>query len=355
MKSLILVLVIAVAPLFCFSQSPQFAVVRPDGTTYICPTLDSAYLKATNGDYIYLPGGSFGLSYAINKKLYIFGAGHHPDSSLNTGRTSINNNISIESGASGGSIEGINMPSNYLNIRFHYTGNKIKNYTIKRCRINGYIDLDDGNSQLPLDSFPTNVFISECVVLGISCGSGNSIGNYFSKNIIRFNIVLPNFCSIKNNIFLTDGFAITVQYSTSFNNNNIENNIFLSPSPLEGVGCNNNYYNNLKKTDNPFLYQCSVSNGSETGTIAVPNVDAVFVSFDPTYANFPYLDNYHLKPTCPGINAGTDGTDVGIYGTVSPTLAGWVPSNPHIYFKQVAPQTNSSGQLQIQIKVRTNN
>ena len=38
------------------AQAPQFAVVRPDGTTYICPSWDSAYNKANNGDNIYLPG-----------------------------------------------------------------------------------------------------------------------------------------------------------------------------------------------------------------------------------------------------------------------------------------------------------
>jgi hypothetical protein len=93
MKRIILSLAIIISSVICFAQAPQFAVVRPDGTTYICPSWDSAYNKAVNGDNIYMPGITINSEIKINKKLFIYGAGHHPDSSIITGKTIVTNNI----------------------------------------------------------------------------------------------------------------------------------------------------------------------------------------------------------------------------------------------------------------------
>ena len=333
---------------FTKAQAPQFAVVRPDGTTYLCLTLDSAYNKAVNGDYLYLPGGTYSFSNTIKKKLFIYGAGHHPDSSLVTGKTNINNHIQIDSGAAGGSIEGVNLINS--NFYFYYSGKKINGYTIKRSRFS-FLYFSAGQPA-PIDSFPANVLITECVLQSIDCSGGQATNNYFLKNVIQSQLTNASFCTIKNNVFLYSSFSLNGIVS----NCTVENNIFLSNSPiLNGQGCNSSYYNNLKVLVNPFLLNCQPNAGLEVGTISVPSANDIFIAFNPDFSNYPYIDNYHLKPTCPGINAGTDGTDVGIYGTAQPTSEGWVPSNPHIYFKQVAPQTNSSGQLQIQFKVRTNN
>jgi hypothetical protein len=66
---------------------------------------------------------------------------------------------------------------------------------------------------------------------------------------------------------------------------------------------------------------------------------------------YSYMQDYHLKSTSPGKNAGTDGMDVGIYGGSSPFKEGALPVNPHIRFKNVAGSTNSSGTLNIHFKV----
>lgn len=68
------------------------------------------------------------------------------------------------------------------------------------------------------------------------------------------------------------------------------------------------------------------------------------MSYDPAYSNI-YTQNFHLITNSPGLNAGTDGTDVGIYGTNQPTKEGWIPSNPHISYKNVSQQTDANGNL----------
>jgi hypothetical protein len=65
---------------------------------------------------------------------------------------------------------------------------------------------------------------------------------------------------------------------------------------------------------------------------------------------FGYGQNYRITTTSPAKNYGTDGTDCGIYGTANPFKDGMVPINPHITEVNIAPATNASGQLQIQIK-----
>lgn len=351
MKNLIFIAIFGLTSNFLFSQNPQFAVVRPDGTTFICPTWDSAYNKAIDGDNIYMPGITLTSAITINKKLFIYGAGHHPDSNAATGKTSVSNvPITITAGGSGGSLEGINQIGHNTYLR--YIDKKLNGYTIKRCNLGSVTFVYD--SYPPADSFTTNILITECILENIDCNQGRDVSCFFSKNIIRDRIYQPTFCTISNNIFLISG-ATTALYGP-LNNCTIENNVFLVNQPLTaGDGCNNNFYNNLKISGPAILNGCPTNTGIEVGTISVPTINDVFISFNPAFTNFPYIDNYHLKSTCPGVNAGTDGTDVGIYGTATPTSEGWVPSNPHIYFKQVSTQTNPSGQLPVQFKVRTNN
>ena len=49
-------LLIPFTAILASAQTPQFAIVKPDGTTFICPSWDSAYIKSLDGDVIYLPG-----------------------------------------------------------------------------------------------------------------------------------------------------------------------------------------------------------------------------------------------------------------------------------------------------------
>lgn len=347
MKSVIITLGIFLCNYSTFAQNPQFAVVRPNGTTYICPTIDSAYNKAIAGDNIYLPGGTFTLSNRINKRLFIYGAGHHPDSTNVTGRT-ILNELLVDTGAVGGSVEGIIALGN---IMFPYSGKHFIGYTIKRCRATFLFF--DNNNNVPPDSLPSNVLVTESII-NIVYGN-NAKGNLFSKNMFIGNAGGGNPISMRNSSYLNNIFISS--YSIYPDNCIFDNNIFLNLNAIV-TPCNSTFHNNLVLGGGTIGSNagCQPNTITEINTInGGATASDIFVSYAAGNAGFPYLDNYHLKPTCPGVNAGTDGFDVGIYGTAAPTSVGWVPSNPHIYFKQVALQTNSSGQLQIQFKVRTNN
>ena len=68
--------------------------------------------------------------------------------------------------------------------------------------------------------------------------------------------------------------------------------------------------------------------------------------------NSIYTYNLHLRPNSPLHNAGTDGTDIGIYGGLFPWKEGSVPFNPHIQTKTIGNITDGNGNLQINIKVK---
>jgi hypothetical protein len=73
----------------------------------------------------------------------------------------------------------------------------------------------------------------------------------------------------------------------------------------------------------------------------------------------PYADvfvdataaDYHLKDACSGKNAGTDGTDVGIYGTSVPFKENRLPSIPNFSLKAISPETDATGKLPVNIVV----
>ncbi|QNA44316.1 hypothetical protein [Lacibacter sediminis] len=334
------------------AQTPQFAVVRPDGQTFIRSSWDSAYSVAQDGDFLYLPGGTFSAP-VIKKRLFIFGAGIHPDSSVATGRTQISNSFILDNGAQGGSIEGVNIVSG--NIAFSYNPNEVgfENYSIKRCRVGGDIHLNFSVTA-PFESYPKRILVKDCIISGNIILAREATENLFLNNVIRSSVTgNPTSCAFKNNIFLnTNSGSFNYLFPGTVTNCNFENNIFFTLSI--GSVCNNSFTNNVRIGLSSPFQNCAATQGSETNTMFAGSASEVFESY--TASPFdPFKDNYRLKSSSPGKNSGTDGTDAGIYGTSSPTSAGWVPSNPHIYFKKIAPQTDSLGNLNIQIKVRTNN
>jgi hypothetical protein len=85
MKTCVFILLALVA-----ATSSSFAqnliAVQNAGTPSFFLMITEAIESAQDGDTIYLPGGSFG-DCNINKRLYLVGVGHHPDSTNATNFT----------------------------------------------------------------------------------------------------------------------------------------------------------------------------------------------------------------------------------------------------------------------------
>ena len=63
----------------------------------------------------------------------------------------------------------------------------------------------------------------------------------------------------------------------------------------------------------------------------------------------------HVDAGSVAMTASETGGEVGVFGGSFPFKDGLVPSNPHIFFKNISSITDNTGNLPVQIKVRAEN
>ncbi len=296
--------------------------------------LANAYTASQSGDTLYLSGHTFTPPASFDKQLMIFGAGHYVDSTLATGKTFINGNVTLNENADLFYLEGVEITGNFT----ISTNHSVNNVIIKRCKINGTFnalgDLSNPTSNLSLIG---NVLMNRLNLENIQ----NSL---LSNNIISNTFQGSNGNMISNNIIMGFIWGSSMDYLFFGSNNTLNNNIILWEGYNANVGGSGNIFNNnLYVEPTPDYGATATSIGNYTGILQ----SAIFVN--QTGNAFDYAHDYHLQ--APTSYLGTDGTEVGIYGGTFPYKEGAVPHNPHIQLKNIAPTTDANGDLQIQIQV----
>lgn len=323
------------------AQQAPFMVCNASGTTCApYTTLDLAYTGAASGDYIYLPAGNFTLGVNITKIVHFIGAGFDPTASITTGTTNIAGNLIITTAASGSSFEGF-----YLSGNFQIIGS-VSNIALS------YLNFNRTDPQTESQFWAwNNCIVKNCVAREyLYLGSANAQG---SNNLVINSIVnschAMNLSIIKNciiNKFNAGSFSFY-----DIKNSTVKNCIIGSPG-LNGTSLNVQFLNNTTTAGAGQLAN-GVVNSSElncTYGITAPNT---FVSA--TGFTYNQTLDYNVKTTSPANNGGDDGTDMGVYGGSTPWKAGAVPSNPHIFFKNISNTTDANGNLPVQIKVSAQN
>ena len=328
---------------FTYGQYGKIAL-QHSGNVTTFTDLTAAITASVNGDTLYLPGGTIfasGSTITIYKSLTIFGAGHYPDSTTATSQTLISKNIYINTGADGGLLCGVKC--NSLCFGNSVDNQNVNNFRIIRCYIGTFTPAYSGQST------SQNILISENVVVQVSTSSGFSSVLY-EKNIFHYFNISPYSATFNNNIFyVSDYYFMVYGSSVGLFNNNIIIYSQSAPSYNFVIGSSNTVFNNTLFS---WIYYTSgivTYNGTFTSRIGIEKATDTFINA--TTATFSYSNNYHLNPTSIGHNAGGDGTDVGIYGTLYPCKDGAVPSNPHIISKNIGIATNPTGTLNVDIKV----
>jgi len=326
-----------------FSQS--VFVVQNDVSPSAHQTLDSALFYAADGDYIYLPGGTFNVgSVRISKNLNIIGAGHYPDSTQATGRTALTGNIYFKTGADGSTLQGL-----YLNGDIYMgdscaTGN-VQNIHISRCNVNN-IYLTSTSTGIA-NCGAQNIFIKDCVIR-TSLRGAYVQGVVVETSILNYIAYFDGNAEFKNNIFLKQGtgssLSLCVMYDVSncvFNNNIFKNSS--STNYFASSSVNNTFNNNIFNMSSCYGGSCFN---------CLYNIDFYSQFVNVPVNSFDYTYNFLLSDTSVAIGAGLSGTDCGIYGGDNPYKEAAVPVNPHIQLKQIPSATDSQGKLNIQVKVR---
>lgn len=329
-----LLLIIAVFGAYSLNLQAQKLIALQNGSkAFFHQRLDTIMAHAASGDTIYLPGVNYnyGQDFVINKELHIYGVGHQPDSTLATGFTGIQNSVRFVTGSDNSTFSGVYVGGD-LYFGTNTTNRNVSNVTISRCNVNQLM-LNYGDADGSTNSFIT---IKENVIRYDLVGGFSSNNIAVERNIIVHyarNFVNPANTYFKNNIFLNnrpcsgDVMCLSNVFGVL-----LENNVFMQSNPLNAGNViqstfkNNLFYANVDFTSN--------ANGTNTGINNVVNVpvDQIFSSYSDTgYCGMAYFDysfNFRLKATSPGKNAGSDGTDVGLYGTITPYKT--IPANPHI-------------------------
>jgi len=255
--------------------------------------------------------------------LTLIGAGYNNPYGYNTTveRISLTRfNVSI--GASDTRIMGFNV-GNRIDLSGYYGGtleqNLLENVVIERCSIASYISFGGYLSTYRNDTIRNCIFNSYLSF----AASGNNLDNI----IIHNNIFNGGYISgggidlsstyLKNNIFLNRNGNVF----SSTNNMVIENNIFYQALPQGATNCAFNNNITFMNNDNVIPGPNNVGSGN------MVDVDPMYVNFPFLGAPFSYSHDYHLQAGSPGINAGTDGTDIGVYGGMMPFEIG---DNPYI-------------------------
>lgn len=280
--------------------------------------LQVAVDSAGAGDTVYVSGSPFSYgSISIRKQLVLIGAGFHPDNQWGFKTTihqleltrELDAYSNIISSSAGSVIMGIHF---IVQILLGNSGGGIDNITLSRNDI--------------ASIYIYNIASNSCTgwrIYNNKCGSISDCG--YSHN-----------CIISNNIF--DGSNIS-----GFNSSSIlfSNNIFNSSNlggGLNGVIVSNNifYGSNINPGNTYCIFNNNISYGgtymefifgTNTGGGNFVDVDPEFV--DPPINLYNYSGDFHLMASSVGKNAGTDGTDIGIYGGMYPFP--WGGDDPYQY------------------------
>ena len=296
-------------------------------------TLQAAIDSANVGDTIYVHGGGYN-TMTVNKRLTFIGPGFNPQGQF-TAQATINyiylDNIVPSTSANGSKFIGLNI--GYIAIK-PIEQFKIDSILIERCRFYTLIATNVlGDSW----TFRNNLFQWG------NYYTGGSLSINFRKNIIIENNIFAsvngstqiqnsndNTVFFFNNLF-TGHFDNATEF-LSVSNARFENNIFYGKSP--STAASSNFANNIFFGN---LVSNSLANLSDGLNNITLDPQFTTVPIDNSKYYFSYSNNYKLLPTSPGHNAGTDGTDIGIFGGQYPMplnnlIITGEPPIPQIYY-----------------------
>lgn len=339
LKTYLTISLVAVVAAFSIGQT---TFIRQNGSTNVYSSISDVFSNAQNGDTIYLPGGAFSIgTLTIDKEVHIYGVGHNPDSTLATFGTTLSGAINILNTGSNGSISGV-----YLSGLFRFgtsaANQGVNNYKIDRCNFGDlYLGYDYYQT-----STATNITIRENILRGVIRGC-NSQFVLFENNLIQGSLQFLNGNALVRNNNFIGGSGCPSYCLNDLTSVTLDNNIFMNNGACANVTITATNSSIFSK--NVFNGNYSFPFGTNLGTGNYVNVSASGFFVSETNFQIEYTDDFHL--TNPSTYLGIDGTQAGIYGGYAPFKAGSVPENPHISTKSIAPQTDSNGDLNINITV----
>ena len=378
---------IAALLIVCAIYSDCFSIIRTVSNNPAQPaqfaTFAAAQSASVDGDTIYIQGSPF--QYAtitVTKRLVIVGAGFAPNNSDGQPTNVLTILLSRTGGAnaSGSTIMGL-LTGNIGPEGFSLA---CDNITLLRNRFfNSTIALTLNNSSS--GTYAKGWIIVNNIFQGRVDGGSNSTApsplNILFANNIFIGQNINGFNSptviIDHNLFLgvSGGGVIAGMYNVVVSNNIFSRSLGFAfdPSPSVVYCTFNNNLSNLTTIANSTNYNPATDfanfvpsvGGSNTGSGNIIGQNPLF-TLNANPDAYSTLDNYRLQATSPGKNAGTDGTDLGIYGGSYPFPSGGAigsgfdtrptPPVPQVTNLNIQNQSLAPGaQLKVTIQATVNN
>lgn len=330
-----LIVVFSLFSILTFAQ--KRVALQNNGITTIYtgnqPYID-AYNDAVSGDTIYLPGGQLVSPTTYDKRLTIYGAGLRADTSVVTEKTQILA-FTLLAGADNFHLEGVQVNGSIT----LQSNTKIDSTIFKRIRVTGNISVSGTNQDC--EGFR----IKESVIEG-SVNLQNTSSPEVTNNIMRYISNVEN-GYLANNILINTANSST-RILSNVNQSLIENNYIanLYISSYFISNCSNNSFVNNAFNSNPTSDATNSWNGNYLSIAPA----SLFVDY---LWPFNEAANYNLQN--PASFQGTTGNEICIYGGIFPAKEGFAPENPHYQFKNIASQTNTNGELEVEITIEAQN
>lgn len=289
--------------------------------------VQAAHDAAQAGDTLYVTASATGYgTLSIDRTITVIGGGYDQG-----GPTTNIGQIYLTSGSDGSKIMSL-----YAQIYLTIDGG-ISDILIERVNgsvsnnggfaVNGVVIKHCVLSTLGMNSSWTNVLITNNLISG-------QVGGSYSPSVLISNNVFAS--TIGNYFFYDMGYAL------------LSNNIFYG-SPIASAVSNCTFSNNLS-------YQTTDDNlpptaGNNVGTGNLVGVDPLFVNVPDAQCAWTY--DYHLQASSPGHNAGTDGTDIGLYGGSAPLNVpfGGTPRLPQVtQFDLLNSTIGQGGTINVQVQ-----
>lgn len=327
----------------------QRIVLQGSGAPQVFTSIQAAIAAAQPDDRLYLSGGTFNdTNIEISMPLHFFGAGIGPDTSAVTSTTTISTpdnsggSITITTEASGSTFTGIRFnPDHVVQYGLDANSDDPTDLVFERCVFDKPLDLVNGSA-----IGASSTVFNECIFHRTLYGE-SGVTATLTRCILDY---VPGTGATVSNF---DGGGLTMRHCIALGanignstNSTIENSIFTSTSAPFWQSNGSTLTNNLLVST---VLVSNMSAGPAVGNeLGVP-IDSIFLVEGND--DFDWSDNLHVQAGCVGAGMATDGTDVGVYGSSSPWKEGSAPFNPHFRTATIAPATNASGELPVNIRV----
>lgn len=332
---------VALCCLFLLSQVQAKVITVSNKEGDIAPhkTIESALLEAVDGDIIYVSGSptTYG-DFNISKQVTLIGSGHNPENQ--DPLISQLGSVTLGTNSSGSKIIGFRITS-----ITNSSGIEVNDIEIKRNRITGQSSIS-----INIGSNSKNWVIEENILLAVLYTNADPafLQLHTIKNNILNNVTSIRYSFFINNVFINPSGIFFSSISNSFSNNIFFQNNLNSSFGTQIFNCDFNY-NIFFGSNNPTSLPTVNNNNGENNIFSNP----LFVSVPNN--SFSYNFDYNLQATSPGLNAGNDETDIGLFGGMGYSVSG-EPAIPKVTLLNILnPSVPQSGDLNVRIEGKSNN